>query len=141
MNMKESIPPTTIKKLEQLIDCLGSETTNIRLCLSQLVPIAYTFRGFYDIYTEDPDVMFFSYIVVDWFANVQSSYDGRSDQWYELNNQNVQQMRAALKTYCQGILNAINSNDLNTLIIATKSFMGNFHNLARTTTNERRGQT
>jgi hypothetical protein len=106
-----------------------------------MVPIALTFRGCYDIYTDDPDIMFFSYIVVDWLGNVQSAYDAHSDKWYELNAQNISQLRAGLKTYCRGILEAINGSDLNILVGATKNFMGIFHNLARSTTNERRGET
>jgi hypothetical protein len=99
-----------------------------------MIPVAFAFKGFYDIYTDDADIMLFSYIVVDWLGNVQVAYDGHSDEWYELNAANVAEMRVALKNYCRKMLEAINKSDVNILIDATKSFICVFHSLARSAT-------
>ncbi|MEM3760648.1 MAG: hypothetical protein QXZ02_06025 [Candidatus Bathyarchaeia archaeon] len=134
VELKEVVPVHVLKNLDDLIACLSS-STDIRTCLSLLVPIAFAFRGLVEI-TDDAEIRFFSYLVVDQFGNVQNAYDGRTSNWYELNAANVSQMRKLLLEYCRIIKDAILSNDCKKLVEGTITFFNNFHPLARATTRD-----
>jgi len=129
LRLNEIVPESVIKNLNEMIQRLDSGN-DIRLSLSLLAPIAYVFRGLIDIY-DDPDMRFLSYLLVDQFGNIQGTYDGRSEKWYELNQANVENLRKILSAYCKGILESIRTNNITQFINATRDFFAEFHEIAR----------
>jgi 23S rRNA U2552 (ribose-2'-O)-methylase RlmE/FtsJ len=129
IKLNEIVPEDAINSLKNLVQCLESNT-DIRICLSLLSPVAYIFQGFIDIY-KDADIRFVSYVIVDQFANVQGAYDGHSETWYKLNQQNIEKLRKILSIYCQKLLEAIQNNNTSKIIDASKDFFVSFHEIAR----------
>lgn len=93
---------TAIESLSKLHECLASNR-DVRKCFSLLPAIAFPFKGLVEI-SSDPDEMFIAYLIMDQLGNVQNVYDGRSDSWYEINQDNVQQLRIQLKNSRKNLL-------------------------------------
>ena len=134
--IKDTIPTTVISDLKNLVACLESDS-DIRVCLSIMVPPGLAMKGLVDSY-RDPDIMYFLYVANDMLGNVQSVYDGNTEEWYKLNADNVSRMRRAFIVYCKAVLDAIDANNLEQLLVSTKAFFSEFHKLARITTRDRR---
>jgi hypothetical protein len=131
-DLNKVVPPGVIKNLDDVIACLES-LSDIRVCLSLLVPIGFAFRGLCDL-ADDPKAKFLSYLIMDQLGNVQSAYDGKTEGWYKLNSANIVELRKALLEYCKVIRQSILSSDYQKFIDGTEVFFNSFHPLARSTT-------
>jgi len=121
---------TAIDRILRLQDCLESDN-DIRKCFSLLPAVAFPFKGLVEI-SNDPDEMFIAYMIMDQLGNIQSVYDGHSDRWYEINKENVQQLRNNLKKLMERLIEPLKKKDKKELLEALQDFWVNFHRLART---------
>jgi hypothetical protein len=103
---------------------------DIRKAFSLLPGLAYPLRGLMDI-SNDPDEMFMSYLLIDCLGNTQSVYDGHIDRWYEINSENVKELRSALQNLCEGIIQPLKEKNKIAVIEIVQEFWVKFHKLSR----------
>ena len=134
MSLNKDVNAIVIARIEKLKEALSSGQ-DFRKCLSLLPPIAFPLKGYLDI-SNKPDEVFRAYIIVDQMGNVQSAYDGHSQQWYELNKDNIEEFQAHLKKFAKMLVDSLKNDNEATLIAAVKEFFFNFNQLARATTTD-----
>ena len=134
MKLSDEMKANLDQRFTALIDCLNS-TKDIRKCMSLLPSIAYPIRALLDI-SQDPSDMFVALLITQQLSFVQSTYDGNSNTWYEVNEENVQKLRKCLATFAEDLKNSIKNDDEEGVINATKAFFSKFHQLARTTSSD-----
>jgi len=132
MVYNEQMTELLIQRINILENTL-KEKDNIRLALAKLPQIAYAIRGIMDI-TTDPGRIFISYLLVEQFSHVQTVYDGRTEKWYELNAENVQEFKNTFLEFISNLKEHLPHNDEQQIIEDIKMFFVEFHKLARTTT-------
>jgi hypothetical protein len=136
MSLNSEVSTLVIKRTEKMLECLESKT-EFRKCLSLLPSIAFPLRGYIDI-ANNPDDVFHAYLIIEQLGNVQSAYDGRTEKWYELNRDNVEELKKHLKKFAERLIVSLRGNNEEVLIQSTKEFFFNFHQLATATTRDTR---
>jgi hypothetical protein len=136
MTAYDEAASTAIESLQRLKDCLDSDK-DIRKCFSLLPAVAFPFKGLIDISTK-PDEMFMAYMIIDQLGNVQSAYDGNSDRWYEINADNVKQLRMHLRKLTEDVVEPLKKKNRIELLNSLQDFWVNFHKLARRLSSDHR---
>lgn len=129
MSIFNEVKVIVVDRLEKLHDCLSNEH-DLRNCLSLLPSIAFPLKGFLEI-SSDPTKVFMAYVVMDQLGIVQSTYDGRTEGWYELNNTNVTELKVHLLTFTANLIRSITEEDESGVLDAVKTFFVEFHRLSR----------
>lgn len=131
--MSLQIDEVTTNKIIGLIRSVSNNlksSENIRKCLAGLPSIARVASGIVEI-NDNAETRFAFYMLHDQLGNVQGAYDGNTDEWYKLNEQNVESLRKILTQYLEATSKDIQNKDYSTFIDHTKTFFNEFHPLAR----------
>lgn len=105
--------------------------TDIRLALGKIPAIQVTARSLIDI-REDEETRFAAYLIQD-SLSLLAFFEGRTDEWYRLNNVAVTRLRGTTAEHLNRLAAAIEAGSFDLVVESTKRFFHEFHTLARGT--------
>ena len=108
---------------------------DIRTSMKLLSKMRYPLTGLIDISTE-PATMYISFLISNQLSYVSAIYEGRTKTWYELNSDNINELREKLLIFLNGLKENIEKDNEEGIYDSLKTFFSEFHKLARSTSKD-----
>ncbi len=105
---------------------------DVRHGLAMVPSVQSVVRGLVEI--SDNEDTRFGAILIHEFLGFLEIYEGRTDRWYEINEEQVAELRDITSLYFGSIIEALGGKDLNGLVEATKKWFNEFHDATMATT-------